>query len=357
MKYKLLLLALLWGVAATAQKNALTVAELSITAPVSVDNPQPAKPQDGLYFYGFQKGDVVLVNVEPEKAGQTINLEVQDYASGSVVYSSKSIKKVKDLRLTVPQKAVYSFILTSATGNPLAARLSIKRLPAADELRHFNPNITWKNVADTTWTTASEKVLVKGELTPTTLIDKTFRVASMANLNPSRVAVPFKLPANTVHWVYWVGVGQQSVEDLKNMTKMVTKGASLVASSTVGPLVGFGLGLIPNLPQVAASGNIDYYFMNKASADKFVAGEEGWKPYTFAQGTGIVSDYKKVSLSETPKTADGTLYATFRNSNTVTGLDITLKIVAFEQEKKYVTRQVRKPAKIEQKLVPIFGEN
>jgi hypothetical protein len=74
------------------------------------------------------------------------------------------------------------------------------------------------------------------------------------------------------------------------------------------------------------------------------------------QGTGIVSDYKKVALSETPKSSDGTLYATFRNSNTVTGLDITLKIVAFEQEKKYVNKQVRKPVKIEQKQIPVFGE-
>ncbi len=340
---------LLWSVATIAQKRAITVTEQSISI--------PANGQQGVYFYGFQKGDVAVIAIDPDKAGEAINLEVQEYTSGAVVYNSKGLKKIKDLKLTVPQKQVYKFILSTASDKAIPARLSIKRLPEKDETRHFNSNITWKTKNDTTWATTTEKVLVKGELTPVTLIDKTFRVASMANLNPSRVSVPFKLPANTVHWVYWIGVGQQSVEDLKNMTKLVTKGASVIASSTVSPVVGFGLGLLPSLPQVNASGNIDYYFMNKASAEKFVADVDGWKPYTFAQGTGIISDYKKVSLAETPKTTDSTLYATFRNSNTVTGLDITLKIVAFEQEKKYVTRQVRKPLKVEQKQVPVFGES
>ncbi|MBJ6117651.1 hypothetical protein JAO76_05590 [Pontibacter sp. BT310] len=348
MKYKLLMLMLLWSVAAFAQKKAITVTEQTITI--------PADGQQAVYFYGFQKGDVAAITIEPDKPGQTINLEVQEFASGAVVYSSQPVKRVKELKLTVPQKLVYKFIVSSTSDKAIPARLSIKRLPEKEETRHFNANITWQTITDTTWATTTEKVLVKGELTPVTIVDKTFRVASMANLNPSRVSVPFKLPANTVHWVYWIGVGQQSVEDLKNMTKLVTKGASVIASSTVSPVVGFGLGLLPGLPQVNASGNIDYYFMNKQSAEKFVADEEGWKLYPFAQGTGIVSDYKKVTLSETPKTSDGTLHATFRNSNTVTGLDITLKIVAFEQEKKYVNKQVRKPVKIEQKQVPVFGE-
>ncbi|MBC5994108.1 hypothetical protein [Pontibacter cellulosilyticus] len=355
MKYKLLMLMLLVQLTAMAQKS-IQVADLKITAPASIANPQSIKPQDGVYHYGFQQGDAIVVNVEPEKAEQPLNLEVQEYTSGSTVFSVKNQKKIKNLRLPAPRKIAYRFILTSANGKPVPAQLSIKRTPANEESRYFNPNITWKTKSDTTWTTVTEKVAVKGDLVPVTLVDKTFRVASKTNLNPSRVAVPFKLPANTVHWVYWIGVGQESVEQLKNMTSMASKGAATLAS-TVSPVAAFGLGLIPSLPQVNASGNIDYYFMNKQSADKFVADPDSdWKHYTFAQGTGIISDYKLVQLSETPKATDNTLHAVFRNSNTVTGLDITLKIVAFEQEKKYVSKQVRKPLKVELTYIPAFGE-
>lgn len=346
---------LLIQLSALAQKS-MQVADLHITIPVSIKDIRSITPQHGVYYFGFQQGDVIVLNIETEKENQPFNLEVQEYPSGSTIYSSKNQKKVKNLRLTIPGKLVYKLILTSATGKEIPAQLSIKRNPANAETRYFNPNITWKTKADTTWTTVNEKVAVKGDLVPVTIVDKTFKVASKTNLNPSRVAIPFKLPANTVHWVYWIGVGQESVEQLKNMTTMASKGAAALAT-VVSPVAAFGLGLIPNLPQVSASGSIDYYFMNKQSADKFVAdADSDWKRYPFAQGNGIISDYKLVSPAETPKPADGILYAVFRNSNNVTGLDITLKIVAFEQDKKYVTKQVRKPAKIETTYIPVFGE-
>ncbi|MEJ8802620.1 hypothetical protein [Pontibacter sp. H249] len=355
MKYKVLLLMLLVQLSAVAQKS-IQVADLRITVPTAIEKPKSIKPQEGVYYFGFQQGDIIIVNVEPEKSDQALNLEVQEYTSGSTMFSIKNQKRIKNLRLPAPRKIAYRFILTAANGKAIPAQLKINRTPADEESRHFNTNITWKTKSDTTWTTVSEKVTVKGDLVPVTLVDKTFRVASKANLNPSRVAVPFKLPANTAHWVYWVGVGQESVEQLKNMTSMASKGAATLAAP-LSPVAAFGLGLIPSLPQVSASGSIDYYFMNKASADKFVAdADSDWKSYAFAQGAGIISDYKLVQLSETPKTADGTLYTVFRNSNTVTGLDITLKVVAFEQEKKQVTKQVRKPQKVEQTFVPVFGE-
>ena len=350
-----MVLMLLSQLPALAQKS-IQVANLNINIPVAVAQPQSTTPQDGLYHYGFQQGDVVVVNVEPTQGEQPFNLEVQEYGSGSTVFAARNQKKIRNLRLPAPRKVAYRFLLTSANGKAIPAQLNIKRTPASSEAKYFNPNITWKAQHDTTWATVTEKTAVKGELVPVTLIDKTFRVASKTNLNPSRVAIPFKLPANTVHWVYWVGVGQEPVEQLKNITSMASKGAAALAS-TVSPVAAFGLGLIPNLPQVNASGNIDYYFMNKASADKFVAdADSDWKHYAFAQGSGVVADYKLVQLSETPKTPDGNLYAVFRNSNAVTGLDITLKVIAFEQEKKYVNKQVRKPVKIEQRFIPVFGE-
>lgn len=351
-----MMLMLLMQLSASAQKS-MQVANLQLTIPVPLAQPQSINPLDkALLFYGFQQGDEVVINVEPTQSNQPFNLEVREYGSSSAVYSARNQKKLRNVRIPAPRKIAYQFILTSANGTAIPAQLTIKRIPASSEAKYFNPNITWKPQHDTTWTTVTEKIAVKGELAPVTLIDKTFKVASKANLNPSRVAIPFKLPANTVHWVYWVGVGQEPVEQLRNITSMATKGAAALAS-TVSPVAAFGLGLIPSLPQVSSSGSIDYYFMNKASADKFVAdADSDWKHYAFAQGTGVVADYKLVQLSETPKTPEGNLYAVFRNSNSVTGLDITLKVIAFEQEKKYVNRQVRKPLRIEQKFVPVFGE-
>jgi hypothetical protein len=60
--------------------------------------------------------------------------------------------------------------------------------------------------------------------------------------------------------------------------------------------------------------------------------------------------------ANTPKTPDGHLYMGFQNNNTITGLDITLKVVAFTAEQQFETRTVRKPAKITRTKGPVFGE-
>lgn len=113
--------------------------------------------------------------------------------------------------------------------------------------------------------------------------------------------------------------------------------------------------MLPYLPQVKSSGYVDYLFLNQAGVKPFE--EDGdRKPLALPQGRAVVSDYGKVLPAETPKTPDGTLYLGIANKNTVTGLDVVLKIVAFQEVKQYETRRVRKVLKINQTRIPSFGE-
>jgi hypothetical protein len=56
------------------------------------------------------------------------------------------------------------------------------------------------------------------------------------------------------------------------------------------------------------------------------------------------------------KTQDGYWYWGFQNNNTITGPDITLKMVAFTTEQKFKPRRVRKPARITPTKVPVIGQ-
>jgi hypothetical protein len=125
--------------------------------------------------------------------------------------------------------------------------------------------------------------------------------------------------------------------------------------AAVNPVAAFGMGLLPYLPQVKSSGYVDYLFMNTAAVKAFEEDGER-KPLPIAQGRAVVSDYSKVLLSQTPKTPDGTLYMGIENKNTITGLDVVLKIVAFQEETQYESRRVRKIQKINQTRTPVFGE-
>lgn len=338
-----------------AQDKGLLVADLSQQVPPVQSGPAGTQKPFATHYYGFAAGDVLQLDLEPQQGKTTYTLEVIEYASGSPVFSSRQVKKIRNLRLPVTHRGIYQFNLRAevAEKDPASCRFTIRRLPVHDSLRQFNSHVSWQNRSDTTWTTVSEKVAVKTDLQPQTLLDKQFRVEPQAHLIAgNKASLRFQLPKNTVYWVYWVGVGQEPVLQLHELTKQVSKlAASALAASN--PLVAFGMGLLPFLPQLNSGGNIDYHFFNQGQSVAFMQTGTG-KPYAFASGQRIVSDYGKVPMAQTPRTPDGFLYLGFQNNNALTGLDVTLKVVAFTGSQVFETRTVRKPLKITTTRVPVF---
>ncbi|WP_210489753.1 hypothetical protein [Rufibacter aurantiacus] len=304
--------------------------------------------------YAFQAGDVLVLDLE-NKAKTNYKVTVQEYFSSSPLYSIEETKKLNNLRLTAPQKSVYTITLQSLSQTSTKSHFTLTRIPKSEATQNFSTLVAWRTVKDTLWTTTTEKVLVKNDLKSETVVDKTFRLASLTNITSNnRSTERFKLPAGTKHWVYWVGVGQESVQALQETGKTLAKGATALLTGS-NPLVAFGLGLLPQLPQVKSSGYISYHLFNKNNAYLFKEDEDGWKPYGVASGKDVLSDYGKVLINQTPKTDDGYLYLGFENPSTITGLDLTLKVVAFIDNPVYQTRTVRKPAKITTRREPILA--
>ncbi|MGV3538443.1 MAG: hypothetical protein ACO1OQ_01445 [Rufibacter sp.] len=304
------------------------------------------------FHYAFQAGDVVVLDLE-NKAKVGYKVTVAEYFSKSPLYAVEETKKVNNLKLPIPQKSVYTITVQSLSETSTKSHFTVTRIPASGATQNFSTHVTWRTVQDTTWTTGTQKVLVKTELVPEPLLDKKFRLASRTSLGSNnRSFERFKLPAGTKHWVYWVGVGQESVEALQETGKTLAKGASALLTGS-NPLVAFGLGLLPQLPQVKSSGYISYYLLNQKNAHLFKAEEDGWKPYAIAKGQDVLSDYGKILTTQTPKTDDGYLYLGFENPSTITGLDLTLKVVAFVEQPTYQNKTVRKPAKITTRKEPI----
>ncbi|MBC3539393.1 hypothetical protein ACFSC6_17880 [Rufibacter sediminis] len=338
----------MFQVAATAQAGKpIKIADLEVQV---AGKGQPATQ----FEYAFQAGDVLVLDLD-NKTKTSYTVTVQEYFSKSPLYSTQETKKLNNLRLTVPQKSVYILTFQSLSETSTRSHFTLTRIPKSEATQNFSTLVAWRTVQDTTWTTATEKVLVKNDLKPETVVDKTFRLASLTNLTSNnRSTERFKLPAGTKHWVYWVGVGQESVQALQETGKTLAKGATALLTGS-NPLVAFGLGLLPQLPQVKSSGYISYYLFNKNQAYLFREDEDGWKPYGVARGKDVLSDYGKVLASQTPKTDDGFLYLGFENPSTITGLDLTLKVVAFVDNPVYQTRTVRKPAKITTRREPLLA--
>lgn len=306
------------------------------------------------YYYGFEQGDVVILDLEMEEGKGTYNVEVQDYLSKSVLFSRRDVKKLRKVKINIPARGVYDFIVKGNDENPSTCQMTLHRLPAPGPNRNFNTHVTWNVKSDTVYKYVEEKYVAKTNFIPEVLTDKTFRVFSKAKLgSPSRITVPFTIPANTAHWVYWVGVGQESVKELEDLAKTLSKGGA-AALSGINPVAAFGMGLIPNLPQVKSSGYVDFFF-TKPEDEKAFREEGTRKPLAFAKGDAIINAYGKIATSQTPKTTGNTLYMGLENTNTVTGLDVAVKIMAFRKENVVETRRVKKIDRINESRVPVFG--
>ena len=306
------------------------------------------------YYYGFEQGDVVVIDLEMEEGKGTYNFEVQEYGSKSVLFSRRDIKKLRKVKVSIPARGVYDFIVKGNHTEPSTCQMTIHRIPAPGPNRNFNTNVTWNVKTDTIYKYVEEKYLAKTNFIPEVLVDKTFRVFSKAKIgSPSRITIPFTIPANTAHWVYWVGVGQESVKELEELAKTLSKGGA-AALSGINPVAAFGMGLIPNLPPVKSSGYIDFFFM-KPEDEKAFREEGTRKPLPFAKGDAIINAYGKIAASQTPKTTNNTLFMGLENTNTVTGLDVAVKLMAFRKENIMETRKVKKLDRIEETRVPVFG--
>ena len=307
------------------------------------------------YYYGFQEGDVVEIDLKMEEGNGTYDFEIQEYGSNSLIFSRKGIKKLKDAKINIPARGVYYFIVKGNHTDPTTCELAIHRIPAPGTNRKFNTNVTWQIKSDTVYKFVDEKYLAKTNFTPEILVDKTFRVFSQAKVgSPSRITIPFTIPANSAHWVYWVGVGQESVKELEELAKTLSKGGA-AALAGINPVAAFGMGLIPSLPQVKSSGYVDFFFMSPADEKAFR--EDGTrKPYAFAKGDAVINAYGKISPSQTPKTPNNVIYLGIENNNTVTGLDVAVKLMAFKKENIMETRRVKKMDHINETRVPVFGQ-
>ncbi len=306
------------------------------------------------YYYGFQEGDVVVIELKMEEGKGTYDFELKEYGSTSAIFSRRGLKQLKKEKITIPARGVYSFIVKNNMEEPSPCKLKIWRIPAPGPERKFNTNVTWVTKTDTVYKYEDEKFVARTNFVPEVLVDKTFRVFSKAKISsPSRVTIPFKVPANAAHWVYWIGVGQESVKELEELTKTMAKGGT-AALAGVNPVAAFGMGLLPSLPQISSSGYIDFLFLQPQDEKAFRT-EGTRKSLPFAQGDAIISAYGKIGLSQIPKSANNTLYLGLENTNTVTGLDVSVKIMAFQKENVFETRRVKKLDRINETQVPVFG--
>lgn len=320
--------------------NEIDVANLNFYAPVL---------EDEIYYYAFAPGDKIVVDIEiTEKRGE-LNIEISEYPN-TVKYTANNFREKKDIKIKVNKKSIYSFSVSATAFIMKDCKMTIKRIPGSQETNDFNTNVILKEQIDTIYTTQINKILVNRDTLYQELINRKVRVFSQTNLdNVNRSFIDLKIPKDTQYWVYWLGVDQESVQEMQQLAENIDELSSLIPN----PIAAFGLGIITELPMINTTATINYQFLDLDNKIIFMNSGQ-YSYYTFKEGNNVTSDYAKIEMNNTPN--NGNLYMGFWNNSDLYGRDVNLQVGAFKFNDTYTNKTVRIPSKIEITTIPIFDE-
>ncbi len=318
----------------------IIVADLNFYAPVL---------EDEIYYYAFAPGDEIVVNIEITEKRGNLNLEISEYPN-IVKYTANNFREKNDIKIKVNKKSIYCFSVSATALIMKDCKMTIKRIPKSQETHDFNTNVRLKEQIDTLYSYQNIQILANRDTTYQELINRKFRVYSQTNLdNVNKAFVDIKIPEDTQYWIYWLGVDQESVQEMKQLAESISE----LSSFAPNPIAAFGLGLITELPMINTTATINYQFLDLDNKNAFMY-SNNYSYFTFKEGNNVTSDYAKIEMKNTPN--NGNLYMSFWNESDFSGRDITVQVGVFKFKDTYTTETARIPSEIEMTLIPIFDE-
>jgi hypothetical protein len=285
------------------------------------------------FYYKFAEGDTIIFNAYVIRGNDISEVKVIKYPN-TVFYTSYAVKKVENEVIYNPQRAIYqiSFKNTSML-NPKVYKFVIYRKPTKPEFNDFDVSVQMITTYDTIYVEDIESTLVKVDTTWEEIVNTTLNVGSQMGGGDTKAYVKVDLPSNTSTWVYWIGVGQEAAEALKELSKSISGVLGMLDPGSA--LVAYGLGLITDLSlSLKSKDDINYYIYYGNNIIK--------------QGTRVVADYGKMTYP-----TEGTVYIMLDNSySVITNKLVNVRVVAIRTLPKYEKRKVRKVKEIRERSYP-----
>lgn len=318
------------------------------TQETKLDSQLEDDPDNTTYFYGFDAGDEIVLDFSMTNNKGANKIAVSTFPGGSILYSNKSFQTLENIRIKVPQKTAVKFSMATLATFDRNCKLTIKRVPSPNSPPNFNPNVTWETKFDTTYESSVEKVTLRIDTLFSNVMDKSFNVSA----NASKGYAEFQLPQETEWWVFWIGVGQESTQQLNRFGESLPNLAKLAGSTN--PLVYLGLGLVSEIPKMSGNDDISYSITDRTNRQYWMANYESIYYPSLPHGTKTISEYAVISKKNTPRVEGGWLNATFYNDNYFYATQVNLKIIAFYTKPQTEDRIVKRPV-VKKYFVAHFG--
>ena len=339
----------------TSEPIIVTAQNINITGTLEVaswvqEHPNKPYPNYPKMYYGFAQGDEIIIDFVTENKKGTQAVEISEWESKSVVYSNRQFQTLDGIRIKVPKTAVYKFEFGTNFVFDRQAKVTIKRIPAADSTKNFNCNITWKVINDTTFTMVEEKRKVASKYQAVNLqtpIDQFINGGVNATLmgGKSRITTQIILPPNTVEWYYTFAATRDktTVENTKHGMKLFIELAGLLDRTGLTSLS------INALTQPPAADYCDVYLLKPEDQAAFI--NKGTYNY-IPEGT---RENLKSGIVKINHGYGNILYLGLKNPANSTGVSVMYEIVAIVETPTFETAQIKKPVSVTRKNIPVFG--
>lgn len=306
------------------------------------------------FFYALEEGDELTLVVASTN-GKNIRRVDARMHEGDEVWSSSKMAAQLEGSWNVVKRAVYEVRIQA--GAPKTVRFQLYRRPKTLSRTIFDTQVQWKTVIDTIrrsyW---SKTEIVYDTSYPThyrrvhyqtaeetyALVDRVERVHSKTHLQGENSStLTFLLPKlqsngrreeRLVGVAYWLGVGQEGLENYKAELKKFL-GSVAIQAGKKNMLAGVAVGAYAVATNPPQGDNIHYTWRNNAGT----ALGKGNVTTAFGRFTGLSGNQLTLTLT---------------NDNILNGLNIHLKLVAVVERRYYRQEgyQVRTitPLKLEQ---------
>jgi len=250
-------------------------------------------------------------------------IEISELPS-SVKFMDYKVRKIQEKKIYITRTGIYKFRLVNPERSARICKIKIQRIPASISTQDFNPSVYWHTVQDTTYIPTQEKYLMKRDTTAQTLVERVTKIGT-SNVFDNKLnkdVIDFMLPAGTVSWSYYIGVGTEGQKAFVKAKRGFFNTAASVASHIpgYGTMAALALYGFNAFSMIQGEDNVRFWFMNdETSASMFKLGK---KFRNFKQGD-VLNDAAQM---KTP--VSGKIHLGLLNDNLVEPINVTVSVTA-----------------------------
>ncbi len=294
-----------------------------------------AKSGREFYFY-FAEGDKILINFQEADNKELKSFEVTELPGTSRLAEYKTAA-LSNRTLSVSRNSIYRFSFFNSSLAGRICKFSIKRIPAGPATAFHNTSVDSRVEKDSLLFFVSQKYLQSSDTAAISVVDMVAKVAPRASFdkNSHHTIVDFALPAGTVSWAYYIGVGTEGMKaEADARYKFINSSASVLSKFPgYGSMAALALYGINAFDKAQGDDNVRYWFVpDWDNVQKFRAGS---RFVHYKQGD-VVNDAVQMKSP-----LSGKVFLALENDNMVQSIDVLVKITAVQLKQKWASRTVQ----------------